>query len=157
MSLTLRSVRDDHADLEEVRCLFREYQKFLGVDLDFQDFKAELASLPAPYTEPQGALFLALWSDEPAGCVGIKPLGGSVCELKRLFVRPAFRGHSLGEALCQRAIEAARGSGYRAMRLDTLARLESAVRLYRKLGFVEIAPYYENPLPETVLFFERPL
>jgi len=155
VSLTIVPVTE--ATLDDARTLFREYQSFLNVDLCFQGFEEELASLPKPYEEPKGSLVLASWDGRLAGCVGIKPLGGDVCELKRLYVRPEFRGHGIGRALCIQMIDVARLKGYRIMRLDTLERLESAVRLYKDLEFIEIDPYYDNPLPEPVLFMERTL
>lgn len=155
MSLTITPATEDRYD--DVRALFREYQTFLNVNLCFQGFEAELASLPSPYEEPRGELVLAHWDGRLAGCAGIKPLGDDVCELKRLFVRPEFRGHGIGRELCRRMIEDAGRRGYRRMRLDTLERLDSAVALYRQLGFVEIPAYYENPLPERVIFMELSL
>jgi ribosomal protein S18 acetylase RimI-like enzyme len=144
-------------NMELVRELFREYQQELAVDLCFQDFEGELASLPGPYASPKGAVFLASSDGDVAGCVAFKPLGGEACELKRLYVRPAFRGRGIARALCEHAIFEAKRKAYRVMRLDTLERLESAVRLYKDLEFVEIDPYYDNPLPEPVLFMERAL
>ena len=144
-------------DMDTIRELFREYQEELAVDLCFQDFEGELASLPGPYASPQGAVFLASSDRQVAGCVAFKPLGGEVCELKRLYVRPTFRGRGIARALCEHAILGAKRKGYRMMRLDTLERLESAVRLYKDLDFIEIDPYYDNPLPEPVLFMERAL
>lgn len=147
----------DEPEVAQARVLFREYQESLGVDLCFQGFEDELASLPAPYSAPDGILSLASWSGHLAGCVGFKPLFGDVCELKRLYVRPAYRGHGIGRALCLVTIEEAEERGYRWMRLDTLERLESALRLYRDLGFTEIDPYYANPLEEPVIYMERSL
>ena len=114
-------------------------------------------SLPGPYAAPSGGLFLASDAGHVVGCVGYKPLGGGACELKRLYVRPAFRGRGIARALCDHAIFEAKRKGYMVMRLDTLERLEAAVRLYKELDFVEIDPYYDNPLPEKVLFLERSL
>ena len=141
------------ADLNELRALFREYADELAVDLGFQGFDAELASLPLPYD----TILLAEMEERPAGCAAIKPLEGATCELKRLYVRPGFRNRGLGRALVEATLAEARRRNYRTMRLDTLARLGGAVALYRALGFQEIAPYYENPLTEPVLFMERPL
>jgi putative acetyltransferase len=155
VSLTITSATENV--LGEVRALFREYQTFLNVDLCFQGFEEELDSLPKPYEEPKGALVLAHWNGQLAGCAGIKPLEEEVCELKRLFVRPEFRGHGIGRALCQHMIEEAHKRGYQRMRLDTLERLDSAVNLYRQLGFVDIAPYYDNPLEERVIYMEKSL
>jgi DNA-binding MarR family transcriptional regulator/ribosomal protein S18 acetylase RimI-like enzyme len=144
-----------------VRVLMREYAAFLGADLSFQGFEEELAALPGKYAPPAGALFLASvpranGNAEPAGCVALRPLGGDACEMKRLFVRPEFRGYGIGKALAERIIRAGRELGYRRMRLDTLDRLDEAVALYRAFGFRLIAPYYDNPLPGA-LFWEKEL
>lgn len=156
MPLSLRPASSP-SDWEDARTLFREYADSLGVDLGFQGFEAELASLPAPYDEPRGTLILAFWDDRLAGCVGIKPLEAGVCEMKRLYVRPEYRGHRIGRGLGEAVLQAGESRGYDRMRLDTLARLESAVALYRALGFAEIPAYYDNPLPERVIYMERPL
>ncbi len=133
-----------------IRKLFTEYEEFLGVDLCFQDFEKELESLPAPYGPPDGVMFIALEGDAAAGCVAVKNLGEGRCEMKRLFVRPAFRGRGLGRELAEIVIGKASEMGYSAMRLDTLSRLKEALELYRSLGFKEIPPYYHNPLPDVV-------
>jgi putative acetyltransferase len=132
-----------------VRELMREYAASLGVDLAFQDFEDELASLPGPYTAPRGCILLAYADGELAGCVALRPLGECVCEMKRLWVRARFRGRGIGAQLTEAAIAHAAALGYGLMRLDTLAGMTSAQRLYEKLGFREIAAYYANPLPGT--------
>ncbi len=133
-----------------VRELMREYAGTLGVDLCFQNFEAELAELPGEYAPPQGALLLALVDGEPAGCVALRPLPDSdhvdACEMKRLFVRRAFRRFGLGRLLAERLIDLATQAGYRCMLLDTLDDMEAARGLYASLGFVEIPPYYFNPI-----------
>lgn len=143
-------------DMDVVRELFREYQAFLGVDLCFQDFERELASLPGSYAPPAGAIVLATANDAVAGCVGLRPLPNGACEMKRMYVRPAFRGSGLGRALAEAVVAAAVDAGYRSMRLDTLDTLHAAIDLYRSMGFVPIEPYYHNPLP-GVLYLEKAL
>lgn len=143
-------------DLPVVRRLFTAYVQWLGIDLAFQDFEAELATLPGKYAPPGGRLLLA-WRDEsPAGCAALRPLEPGVCEMKRLYVVPAFRTHGIGGALVDRLVREAAEIGYRTMRLDTLAHMTGALRLYRSRGFREIPPYYFNPIPETV-YLERTL
>jgi ribosomal protein S18 acetylase RimI-like enzyme len=148
--------------VETVRVLMREYAAFLGVDLGFQGFEDELAELPGKYAPPTGALFLVSMpagsgsiGAEPAGCVALRDLGGGVCEMKRLFVRPEYRGYGLGRSLAECSIAAAQKLGYGRMRLDTLESLESAVALYRTLGFTRIPPYCANPLPGAMFWEKR--
>ena len=144
-------------EIAEIRALFAEYQQWLGEDLSFQDFPAELDSLAELYAPPEGLLLLATASGgSAAGCVGLKGLEPGICEMKRLFVRPPWRGHGLGRSLAEAVVQAARDAGYAFMRLDTLARLEEAVALYRSMGFYEIAPYYENPM-DGVFYLELSL
>jgi GNAT superfamily N-acetyltransferase len=128
-------------------CRWLEVER--GVDLSYQDVRAEIDGLPGAYAPPAGGLWLAYVSTatavETAGCVALRPVGDGLCELKRLYVRPAFRGSGLGRALAVRAIARARAIGYRAVRLDTAAFLPAANRLYAHLGFREVAPYSEVP------------
>ena len=139
-------------DVELVRALFREYAEGIGVDLSFQGFEEELAALPAGYD----AILVAWLAGEPAGCVGVRSLGDGICEMKRLYLRPAARGAGVGRALAEAVIERARALGYTRMRLDTMPSMAAAVTLYRSLGFVEIAPYRFNPVPGAT-FMELPL
>lgn len=139
------------AELDEVRALFREYEKWLDYDLCFQGFEAELAGLPGRYAPPSGRLWLAEVDDQLAGCVALRKIEPGICEMKRLYVRDCARGKGVGRALAQRVIDDARAIGYRAMRLDTLRieRMRSANALYDSLGFRDIEPYYANPLPDV--------
>jgi ribosomal protein S18 acetylase RimI-like enzyme len=137
---------------ETARGLFREYAEAIGTDLEYQGFTAELASLPAPYVPPRGALFVAHAGGEVAGCVALRPLDRRVGEMKRLYVRPAYRSWGLGKRLVEAAIRAARDAGYGELRLDTLPSMASAQALYHRLGFVEIAPYNRAHLPGTRFF-----
>ncbi len=132
------------------RTLFGEYAAALGIDLSFQGFAAECLGLPGSYAPPDGRLLLAYAGDEAAGCVALRPLAGGECEMKRLFVRPAFRGVHLGRLLAERVIEEARTIGYSTVKLDTLQSMRAAIRLYKSLGFVRCPAYYETPLTGTV-------
>jgi GNAT superfamily N-acetyltransferase len=143
--------------ISQARELFREYAASLDFELCFQSFDQELAGLPGKYAPPHGRLLLAECVGRLAGCVALRRLDDEICEMKRLFVRPDFRGKGLGHLLAERVLEEARGIGYRRMRLDTVARsMGKAVAMYRELGFVEIAPYCVNPI-EGALYFERQL
>jgi ribosomal protein S18 acetylase RimI-like enzyme len=139
-----------------VQALFREYEASLGISLCFQGFQAEVAGLSGAYAAPAGCLLLA-WADSAlAGCVAVRPLEPGICELKRLYVRTAYRGAGLGRALTIGAIDRAIALGYGIMRLDTLAAMVEAQGLYRSLGFRETAPYNDHAVPGT-LFMERDL
>jgi GNAT superfamily N-acetyltransferase len=152
-------------EVEQARALFQEYAAALGVDLCFQGFAEELATLPGGYAPPLGRLLLAGPAGAPLGCIALRPLRapdepttGSVqaCgEVKRLYVRPECRGTGCGRELAERVIDEARRIGYRELKLDTLATMVSAQRLYRSLGFVPCAPYYPNPLPGVVYLSRR--
>jgi len=130
--------------------LFREYQSYLNVDLCFQGFEQELATLPGKYVDPIGAILLAEHDNQIAGCVAIRLLKDNICEMKRLYVKDEFRGLSMGRMLAEAVINKAKQLGYEKMQLDTLQRLERAIGLYAKLGFKQIRPYYANPLSEVV-------
>ena len=142
---------DSAEHLEAVRELFREYAGTLGIDLCFQNFDAELATLPGEYAAPGGALVLALVDGEPAGCVAMRPLPEAdhtnACEMKRLYVRRAFRRFGLGRLLAQQLMDLATQSGHSCMLLDTLDDMEVARGLYTSLGFEAVPPYYFNPIP----------
>jgi len=137
------------AEMAIVRDLFLEYQAWLGVDLCFQGFEKELATLPGAYAPPAGGLWLAWVDGAIAGVVGIRPIKPGVAEMKRLWVRPAYRGLGLGRRLAETAVAAARDTGYRSICLDTLGHMTEARRLYRALGFQEIPAYYDNPLDDV--------
>lgn len=143
-------------ELAAARALLREYERSLGVDLAYQNFDDELAGLPGDYALPHGRLLLAWHDGAPAGCVALRPRSATVCEMKRLFVRPAFRGLHLGHLLATAAIAAARQIGYATICLDTLPFMRDAQRLYAGLGFVPCAPYYATPI-EGVVFLELKL
>jgi len=135
--------------IEEVRRLLREYEASLNVSLCFQGFEKELAELPGDYAPPRGRLLLGCDGDQPAGCVALRGLGEDTCEMKRLYLRPEFRGQGAGRWLARAVIREARTLGYKRMRLDTLAVMREAKALYESLGFKRIEPYYHNPHPGT--------
>jgi ribosomal protein S18 acetylase RimI-like enzyme len=139
-----------------IRELFREYADSLNIDLSFQGFETELAELPGQYAPPGGHLFLAVHGEDTAGCVGLRPTGDGICEMKRLYVRPRFRGKQVGRTLAQAVIAAARRLGYSKMRLDSLSSLKAAISLYESLGFTLIPPYYANP-NDGVIYMELKL
>jgi putative acetyltransferase len=144
-------------DIDRARSLFEEYAAWLGIDLCFQNFGKELAELPGKYAPPNGRLFLAFDGDQLAGCVALRELGDGACEMKRLYVRPAFRGQGFGRELTDAVIDAAREIGYVKLRLDTLpGRMDRAVVMYRSRGFQQIEPYYDNPVA-GVTFMELSL
>lgn len=139
------------SQIEVVRSLFLEYAESLGFSLCFQNFDRELAELPGAYAPPRGRLLIGLVDGAPAGCVALRPMPDGACELKRLFVRPAFRASGLGRGLMDRILAEARGMGYTVMRLDTVAgKMDRAIAMYRKLGFTEIPAYGEHPVEGTI-------
>ena len=151
----LRIVQAETVDqIAQTRELFREYEAWLGLDLCFQGFEAELAGLPGKYALPDGRLLLAYQDEQLAGCIALRKLENDVCEMKRLFVRNHFRGARIGTQLIERLIADAHEIGYAKMRLDTYpAKMGKAVRLYESHGFHPVEPYYENP-HDGVLFME---
>jgi ribosomal protein S18 acetylase RimI-like enzyme len=140
--------------IEQARSLFLEYGRSLGFSLCFQSFDEELKNLPGAYGPPSGRLLLARYADHAAGCIALRQLQAGICEMKRLYVRPEDRGLGLGRMLVERLIAEARDIGYERMRLDTIASaMQDAIALYRRMGFVEIAPYSSIPI-ESALWME---
>lgn len=137
-------------DRETVESLFREYVASLNADIGFQDVENEIATLPGKYARPTGVVLIARSEDRSAhdaGIIAYRMLEPAVCEMKRLYVRPAFRGRHVGWELVEELVFDARQRGYRTMVLDTLSSMQPAVELYRRLGFKPVPPYYDNPLP----------
>ena len=136
--------------LEQIRALFLEYARALDFNLCFQNFEKEFEELPGPYALPHGRLILCEVDEKPAGCIALKPIEPGICEMKRLFVRPEFRGTRLGVKLTYYIISEARAIGYTNMRLDTIrGMMDNAIALYESLGFREIPAYYHNPIPNA--------
>ena len=147
---------ETNEDLEIAKQLFVEYADSLGFDLSFQNFEEELASLPGDYTAPEGCLLLAKYQDKAAGCVALRKLSDGICEGKRLYVRPGFRGLKVGRRLVEAVIAEARKIGYSCIRGDTVGSMQIAQALYASLGFKEIEPYCYNPI-EGAKFIELKL
>ena len=133
-------------ELEIIRIIFEEYAESLDFDLDFQNFREEIDSLPGQYASPTGRLLIAMYKDMPAGCIALRKLSRSICEMKRLYVRPQFRGLGIGRTLTEAIIEEAKQIGYTRIRLDTVPSMVKARALYVSLGFKEINPYRYNPI-----------
>lgn len=147
--MTIRDARIE--EMDTVRTLMREYQQGLGTDLCFQSFDAELAGLPGSYAPPTGALLVICSDETVAGCGAFRRLSSdpTTCEMKRLYLRPEYRGGGQGMRLALELMRRASEAGYRRMVLDTLASMHAARAAYKRLGFYEIEPYYPNPLPGT--------
>jgi GNAT superfamily N-acetyltransferase len=142
--------------IEQTRAIFKEYADDLCIDLCFQNFTEELENLPGDYGPPNGCIYLAYYEDKLVGCVALRKFEGNICEMKRLYVRPRYRGKKIGKELSRAIIKKALEIGYTHMRLDTLDFMTEAITLYRSLGFKEIDTYRYNPL-EGVKFFELDL
>jgi ribosomal protein S18 acetylase RimI-like enzyme len=147
--IVLRKATD--SDLDLVRILFREYAAEIKVDLCFQDFEAELATLPGKYAQPAGVILLAERGNAAVGVVAVRPISTDICEMKRLYLRPEARGLGVGAKLVDSIIAYARAAGYQRIVLDTLVSMASAMTLYQSRGFQRIDPYYQNP--HSALFF----
>ena len=144
-------------EMDQARQLFEDYAAWLEIDLCFQNFEKELAELPGDYASPDGRLMLAYDDEELAACVALRKIDEGICEMKRLFLRDRFRGKGLGRSLIEAIIREAKQIGYEHMRLDTLPpKMDRAIALYHELGFKEIEPYYNNPVPGA-MFMEHVL
>jgi ribosomal protein S18 acetylase RimI-like enzyme len=148
--LTIKAITTEGEELGIIRSLFRDYQHELNEDLCFQSFDDELQHPLNKYAPPKGALFLAYWNNDVAGCIALQDIGRGNCEMKRLYVKPSLRKHKIGEALAIKILHTAKSLGYSTMKLDTLQKLQPAIRLYKKLGFTETDSYYNNPIVEVV-------
>ena len=136
--------------IDKVKLLFQEYNSMLGIDLSFQNYDDELSTLPGDYALPRGRLYIANYDGLPAGCIALRPFDSSCCEMKRLFVRPEFRGKKIGRALAEKIISDAKEMQYQSMVLDTLTSLTNSIALYKKLGFKETSPYRYNPISNAL-------
>ena len=155
--LQLISIKEEGILMDEIRTLFRAYETELNEDLCFQSFEEELKDPLKKYGPPNGMLYIAKWNDEVAGCIALMQLKEEgACEMKRLYVRPAFRKHKIGKQLVEQLLNHAKQMGYTKMKLDTLQKLQPAITLYKQYGFVETTAYYENPL-EGVVYMEKEL
>jgi len=143
---TIIEVVNEKSSIDIIKQLFQEYAQSLNFSLSFQNFQKELDELPGAYSPPKGLLLLALAENKPAGCVALKPLEDKFCEMKRLYVRPEFRGLGIGKGLAIHLISRAKALAYHKMRLDTISTMKEALTLYQSLGFYEILPYYNNPV-----------
>ena len=155
--LRIKHISEEGKELDVIRNLFREYEKELDEDICFQKFEEEVKDPLKKYGTPTGDLLIAYWNNVAAGCIALTNLNDDgVCEMKRLYVRPAFRKNKIGRILIEKLIASAKSKGYTKMRLDSLFKLESAIRLYQDFGFENISAYYDNPL-EGVVYMEKEL
>jgi ribosomal protein S18 acetylase RimI-like enzyme len=138
---------------KQVRELFLEYADSLGIDLGFQNFNSELKNIPGEYALPEGCILLAMYEEQAVGCVALRKIDENICEMKRLYVKPDFKGKGIGRNLASAIIKEAKNRGYRFMRLDTLPTMKQAISLYRSLGFYSIEPYRFNPI-EGAMYME---
>ena len=145
----LKIIEAQGPQIDVVTELFLEYAGTLEFDLSFQGFTEEIASLPGEYSSPMGCILLAIKDDDIAGCIALRPLGGNICEMKRLYVRPKFQGQGIGRALATEILNRAADLGYLTVRLDTVPSMTAALRMYRSMGFYPIQPYRLNPIPGT--------
>jgi GNAT superfamily N-acetyltransferase len=153
MTAKLEIKQAESAELIELaRELFREYSDSMSTDPCFQTVDAELAGLPGQYGPPEGRLYLAFRDEQPAGCCAFRKIGDSTCELKRMYVRPLYRGQGIGRLLAHAAVQNARAIGYERMCLDTLPSMRPALKLYRTLGFEPVEPYMPNPIQGGLCF-----
>ena len=148
-------------EVQQAKLLFEEYASWVEISLCFQNFDQEVANLPGDYAPPSGRLFLAIEDEKVMGCVALRKIGEGIGEMKRLYVRPEFRGRGLGRTLTEKLIAEAKQIGYTSLRLDTLpGKMDQAIAMYRALGFKEIAPYYRNPVEGAtfmeLVLFEKP-
>ncbi|RTL57589.1 MAG: GNAT family N-acetyltransferase [Sphingobacteriales bacterium] len=155
--LQLVNITEEGDDLDAIRHLFKEYEQELNENLCFQSFEKELNNPLYKYGPPKGVLYLAKWNNETAGCIALTPMNEEgVCEMKRLYVRPAYRKHKIGKALVEQLLKDAIAAGYTKMKLDTLGKLQTAIQLYKNYGFKETGAYYNNPL-SNVVYMEKEL
>lgn len=136
--------------LEEIKKLFTDYAKWINMDLSYQNYEEEFKNLPGKYAKPEGRLYIAYLNGKAVGCIALRKIDDLKCEMKRLYVDPAGRGHQIGRKLAEKVINEAKTIGYRQMLLDTLPFMESAIHLYESLGFKKIEAYYSTPLAETI-------
>tara|TARA_Y100001970_G_C14250607_1_gene871540 strand:- start:1694 stop:2167 length:474 start_codon:yes stop_codon:yes gene_type:complete len=147
---------ENKSDFFNARLLFKEYSDSLDFSLSFQNFEKELENIPGKYSKPHGCIILALDNFDSVGCIGMRPLGKFSCEIKRLYLKPAYRGLGLGKVLAEKIIEYSIERKYTKVFLDTTTKMKEAIKIYKSLGFAETSPYYNNPLHD-VIFFELKL